>query len=263
VALNHPPGLPSAALDTEADQATADPNTSIEEPSLDEVRRAIWKLKNGRAPGPDGIPSELLKCAIYPVDNALHSLFTQVWWSGCIRADWRDGILIALYKGKGTKSECGNYRLIALLSVPGKVFGNVLLECIQPLIDRTRCPEQSGFVTGHSTVDAMLALHLLSDLHREFDRPLNVAFLDIKATFDSVNRRALWKALRSRGILDFLLDLIAALHENTSASVRIFGPSPDDKRHKTGLCSHTRPLQHRHRLDLTAHVDETRYSSRP
>ena len=66
----------------------------------------ITSLTIGRAPEPDGtcIPSELLKCAIYPVANGLHSLFTQVWRSGRIPADWRDGILIALYKGKGTKS---------------------------------------------------------------------------------------------------------------------------------------------------------------
>jgi len=97
-------------------------------------------------------------------------------------------LTIVLYKGKGTKMECSNYRPIRLLSVPGKVFANVLLERVQPLIDMTRRPEQSGFVAGRSTVDAILALRLLSDLHREFDHPLNVAFLDIKAAFDSVNR---------------------------------------------------------------------------
>jgi len=32
-----------------------------------------------------------------------------------------------------------------------------------------------------------------------------------------MDRRALWKALRSRGIPDMLSDLIAALHENTIA----------------------------------------------
>ena len=51
-------------------------------------------------------------------------------------------------------------------------------------------------------LDAILALRLLSELHREFDRPLNVAYLDIKAAFDSVDRIALWKALRSKGIPD-------------------------------------------------------------
>jgi len=46
-------------------------------------------------------------------------------------------------------------------------------------------------------------------------------YLDIKAAFDSVDRLALWKALRGRGIPDVLLDLITALHENTSVCVRL------------------------------------------
>ena len=50
---------------------------------------------------------------------------------------------------------------------------------------------------------------------------MNVAFLDIKVAFDSVDRQAIWKALRSRGIPDFLLDLIAALHENTGVRDRL------------------------------------------
>ena len=73
---------------------------------------------------------------------------------------------------------------------------------------------------GRSTIDAILALRLLSEFHREFNRPLNVAYLDIKAAFDPVDRRALWKALRSTDVPDILTDLIVALHENTGAQVR-------------------------------------------
>ena len=42
----------------------------------------------------------------------------------------------------------------------------------------------------YAILDAILALRLLSELHREFGRPLNVAYIDIKAAFDSVNRNA-------------------------------------------------------------------------
>jgi len=59
--------------------------------------------------------------------------------------DWKDGIIVTLYKGKGPKSECSNYRPITLLSVPGKVFADVTLARIQPLLDRTNRPQQSGF----------------------------------------------------------------------------------------------------------------------
>jgi len=129
--------------------------------------------------------------------------------------DWKDGIIVTFYKGKGPKSECSNYHPITLLSVRGKVFAHVILARIQPLLDRTCRPQQSGFTRGRSTIDAILALHLLSEIQTNvLNRPLNVAYLDIKAAFDYVDRRALWKALCSR-------DLIAAFHENTGAAIRV------------------------------------------
>ena len=53
----------------------------------------------------------------------------------------------------------------------------------------------SGFTAGRSTMDAILALRLLAELHQNFNRQLDVAYIDIKSAFDSVDRVALWKAL--------------------------------------------------------------------
>jgi len=224
-ALNHS-GVPSNELDNEAALTPVDTFVCIDEPSVEEVYAAIKRLRNGRAPRPDGIPRELLKCAIHPVDHALHSIFLSVWRTGKMPTDWKDGIIVTLYKGKGPKSECSNYRPITLLSVPGKFFAHVILARIQPLLSipgkffahvilariqpllgRMHRPQQSGFTRGRSTIDAILALRLLSEIHCEFSRPLNVAYLDIKAAFDSLDRRALWEALCSRGIADVLTDL--------------------------------------------------------
>ena len=101
------------------------------------------------------------------------------------------------------------------------VFAHVLLARIQPIIDLTRRPGQSGFVAGRSTIDAILALRLLSELRREFDRPLNVVYLDIKAAFDALDRRALWKALRSSSVPAILLDLTSVVHDGTAVRVRV------------------------------------------
>jgi len=61
----------------------------------------------------------------------------------------------------------------------------MLLARLQLLLSATRRPQLSGFVAGRSTIDAILTLRLLSELHCESDQPLNVAYLDIKAAFDS------------------------------------------------------------------------------
>jgi len=80
------------------------------------------KLKNGRAAGLDGIAPEPLRHAADPISHGLHSLFAKIWRSGRVPADWRDGVIIPLYKGKGSKADCYSYRPILLLLVPGKVF---------------------------------------------------------------------------------------------------------------------------------------------
>ena len=79
---------------------------------------------------------------------------------------------------------------------------------IEPLLRWKRKCEQSGFTSGRSTLDAILALRLLSEVHREFSQPLHVSFVDLKAAFDSADRLALWKAPRGIGIPQYLLQLI-------------------------------------------------------
>ena len=80
--LNHPPATACPDIDLAAASASPDTDMRSDAPSLLEVRNAIGRLKNGRAAGPDGIPPELLKCAIGPVSAALHSLFQKVWSEG-------------------------------------------------------------------------------------------------------------------------------------------------------------------------------------
>ena len=128
---------------------------------------------------------------------------------------------MSLYKGKGPRNECKSYRPITLLSVPGKVFAHVILARLEPLFSATRRPQQSGFTRNRSTLDAILALRLLSEIHREFRQPLNVAYVDLKAAFDSVDREALWKALTGIGVPKTLLDLIKDLHSGTTGRIRL------------------------------------------
>ena len=118
--LNHPPATACPDLDRDAASTSEATDVCSDAPNLQEARNAIARLKNRWAAGPDGIPPELLKCATGPVAAALHSLFLKIWREGTIPAEWRDGIITALYKGKGSKAHCGNYHPITLLSVPGR-----------------------------------------------------------------------------------------------------------------------------------------------
>ena len=64
-------------------------------------------------------------------------------------------------------------------------------------------------------------MKLLSELHREFQKPLHVAYVDLKSAFDSVDRKALWLALKGKGIRPLLQSLIEELYSGSSARIRI------------------------------------------
>ena len=216
-ALNHPPSSnPWSA--TNLTLPLPDP---IPPPSADDISRCIRKLRTGRAPGPDGITAELLISSSDIVVPYLWQLFSLVWQSGVTPKSWRVGNIIPLYKGKGSKQSCSNYRPITLLSVIGKLFASILLERLHDKLLQIRRPQQSGFTPGRSTNDAILTMRLLSDLHRQFHKPLYVAYVDFKAAFDSVDRSALWSALTSVGLPHPIVNLVIDLHTATSSTVSI------------------------------------------
>ena len=48
--------------------------------------------------------------------------------SGVVPEAWRSAMIIPLYKGKGGRTECNNYRGISLLSVVGKIYAGILVD---------------------------------------------------------------------------------------------------------------------------------------
>ena len=97
----------------------------------------------------------------------------------------------------------------------------MLLARIKPLLLTNRRPQQSGFTTGRSAADAVLALRLLAEIHREFGRPLDVIYIDLKAAFDSVDRAALWISLEGIGAPAVIMELTRDLHTHATSCVRV------------------------------------------
>jgi len=62
---------------------------------------------------------------------------------------------------------------------------------------------------------------------KEFQKPLWIAFIYLKAAFDSVDRMALWKLLRSLGLHSEVVDLMEGLYTDTSSCVNVDGVMSD------------------------------------
>ena len=200
-----------------------DPPIDETPPSLDEVREAVARLRGGKAPGVCNISAELLKAGGEAMIHGLHAVLTAVWQSGTIPPDWKRGLVVPIWKGKGDRQDCNNYRGITLLSVPGKVLAHLLLTRMRSQLLKLQRPEQSGFTPGKSTTDRILALRVLVERRREFRQGMLAAYVDLKKAFDSVHREALWELLRLRGIPARIIGLLTGLYTGTESAVKFGG----------------------------------------
>ena len=129
--------------------------------SRDEVKVAISRMKNGKAKGMDGIPVEVWKCLGEEGIDMLWDLMQGIYEQEKIPTEWRDSVIIPIYKEKGDIQDCGNYRGIKLMSHTMKIWERIN---DRRLIEETTIgDEQFGFMPGRGTTDAIFAVRQLME----------------------------------------------------------------------------------------------------
>lgn len=187
----------------------------------DEVKSAIKRLKNGKAAGIDKVQPELLKCAESAIPR-MTELCNMIWEGKEIPSDWQCGIIVPLPK-KGDLSDCGNWRGITLLSIPGKVFCSLILSRVKEAVDNTLRQEQAGFRSGRSCNEQIFVLRQIIEKVTAWQKPIIINFIDFKKAFDSVHRATIWKILSQYGIPDKVIEVIRNLYNDSRSAVRMNG----------------------------------------
>ena len=205
----NPPDIEAADIDLLIDCNT---------PTKAEIYMAIKQLRNGKAPGPDGIPAEALKIDLETSVEMLYPLFMKIWEEEQVPSEWKEGYLIKIPK-KGDLSSCSNYRGITLLSIPSKVFNRVLLNRIKNAVDPMLRDQQAGFRTNRSCTDQIATLRIILEQSLEWNSPLYVNFVDYEKAFDSLDRQTLWRLLRHYGVPQKIVDIIRNSYEGMTCRV--------------------------------------------
>jgi hypothetical protein len=185
---------------------------------------AISRLKNGKSPGPDGVPAEVFKYGGHELTSHMHEFIVACWNDEKIPSRWRSSNIVTIYKRKGDRAVCGNSRGISLLDVASKIFGRVLLDRLVGYVADRMLPEsQCGFRADRSTHDMIFVCRQLFEKCREQHQPISVAFIDLRKAFDTVNRELMFEVLARFGCPPKFVSLIRQLYQNTTARVAAGG----------------------------------------
>ena len=187
--------------------------------TLEMITKAISKMASGKAAGPSIIVAEMLK----PVGEAgaveVRDLIEDIILEGCIPTNWQESFIVNLYKGKGDALNRGNYRGLKLIEQVMKVLERVVEGLIRQRveIDEMQC----GFMSGCGTTDAIFIVRQLQEKHLAANKPLCMAFVDLKKAFDRVPRDVIWWAMRKLGIDEWLMRLVQSMYKDVRSRVRV------------------------------------------
>ena len=160
--------------------------------SPEELASAISSMATGKAPGPDGIPAEILRTAAAQRPEIFLTLYNACLLEGSFPKEWKTARLILIRKKKdGYPDSPSSYRPLSLLNTLGKLFELLLRPRIQEAIQAAGglSDRQHGFRKGRSTIGAIRSVIEYFDkaqLKPHKDRPIVLlATLDVKNAFNS------------------------------------------------------------------------------
>jgi len=159
------------------------------------IYRAICRLPRKASEGKDGINTRLLQLSL-PITLLYirHVFNTSIATNGFLSL-WKKAIITPIYKGKGSQSEPGNYRPIAILPVMSRVLEKLILKQVVAYMDKHSilADRQHAFRKNHSTETALLEVtdqiwkgmdkqqvttDVLVDLSKAFDKKDHKILLD-------------------------------------------------------------------------------------
>ena len=183
--------------------------------SHEELQAAAKTLQNGKAPGPDGIPAEVLKISIRNYPDVFLKMYNGCLVRGIFPEIWKKQRLVLINKGKGDTSLASSYRPLCMLDSAGKLLEKLIKPRLQEAIKAAGdlSDRQHGFRRGRSCIDAIrqvVSRALLADQTNHKSRNINVLVtLDVKNAFNSARWPEIISALKTRfKIPDYLMTMM-------------------------------------------------------
>ena len=149
--------------------------------TIDMVKKAISKMKSGKAEGPSGIVVEMIKAAGDTGATMINDLATAIIRDGKSQLTGSKVHCLPL-QGRGLKLTEQSMKILERI-VDGLIRQVVYID-----------DSQFGFVTGRGTTDANFLVRQLQEKYLAVNKRLYMAYVDLEKAFDCVPRMVIWES---------------------------------------------------------------------
>ena len=183
-----------------------------------EVMDSIRSSPRGKAPGPDGLPSEFYRIMKLELVPHLAQLFNEILSGSKPPHTWSEAHIVQIPKKTENIDQIGNWRPITLENCDLKIFSRVLSNRFQGVLDTIIHESQTGFVRGRRIFESALTI---DSVLRVQDRYGYMLSLDWSKAYDRVNFNWLSFALNKFGFPGPIIQTIEHLFYQRTAKLTV------------------------------------------
>ena len=217
----------------------AEQNSKLE---MKELSIALDSLKNGKCPGPDGLPAEFYKTFWVKLKPVLHRIYSVSHSEKRLPESLRHGVLNLIPKGGKDARFLKNLRPITLLNTDYKIIEKTVSNRMQKSLERIIHEDQKGFLPGRKIATN---IRKALDIVRYCDQNQIASILlslDFQKCFDQISMSAIMGAVRFFDYGQYIQDWTEILYTDFFVTVQNNGYFSDKiwiQRgvHQGGCCS--------------------------
>ncbi len=201
-----------------------------------DISKRIDDMKNGKAPGPDGICTAVLKNLKNALLDPLQILFQLSLDTGQVPDDWKRAKVTPIFK-KGSKGKASNYRPVSLTSLVCKLLEGIIREKLTDHLLRQNLlnGSQHGFMKNRSCQTNLL--EFMDKILQLVDegKPVDIFYLDFAKAFDRISHKKLIQKLEMYGISGKIKNWIQEWLTDRKQWVHINGCQSEEREVTSGV----------------------------
>lgn len=156
----------------------------------DDIVAATRKLKSSFTPGPDGIPSAILKKCGQSLAYPLTCIINLSLRLSKFPDRWKESYMFPAFKS-GDKRNVANYRGVTSLCAGSKLFEILINGTLFNAVKNYISQDQHGFFPGRSTTTNLVEFTSYCLKNMQSGAQVDAVYTDLKAAFDRVNHQLL------------------------------------------------------------------------
>ena len=185
-----------------------------------ELHAALKGMKNGKAPGMDGLTVAFITDFWKEVGPLIHGSLMHAQRIEELSPTQKRGVVKLLPKKDKNPAWVRNLRPITLLNVDLKILTRALALRLKTVIHNLINKDQQAFVYGRYLGNSLLDLYAIAVHAVDTDKNILAISLDIEKAFDSVNWDFLYRLLHAYGFPEQFVQWIKIMHNGKE--LRIF-----------------------------------------